>query len=179
MLSWGPGQIVIIYVPRACTKKNLESITPIFLVSGHILLVFVFWALFWPFLTPFMPTSELKVPIGTLNPSFIIWAENQTKKEPYISILFSSFNFSPLEVILWWKNAPNWPLLIVILHRDCKNQKTKNIRHFQIAIFRDGRSWKCKICFRFPKLLLLTHKMFFFQNYCFCYFRVCKILKTW
>ena len=39
MLSWGPGQIVIVHVPRACTKKNLESISPIFLVSGHILLV--------------------------------------------------------------------------------------------------------------------------------------------
>ena len=40
MLSWGPGQIVIVYVPRACTKKNLESISPIILVLGHIFLVF-------------------------------------------------------------------------------------------------------------------------------------------
>ena len=53
MLSWGPGQIVIIYVPRACNKKNLESISPIFLVSGHILLVFVFWALFLSVFDPF------------------------------------------------------------------------------------------------------------------------------
>ncbi len=40
MLSWGPGQIVIVYVPRACTKKNIESISPIILVLGLILLVF-------------------------------------------------------------------------------------------------------------------------------------------
>ncbi len=40
MLSWGPGQIVIVYVPRACAKKNLESILLIILVLGHILLVF-------------------------------------------------------------------------------------------------------------------------------------------
>ena len=36
----GPDQIVIVYVSRACTKKNLESISPIILVLGHILLVF-------------------------------------------------------------------------------------------------------------------------------------------
>ncbi len=40
MLSWGPGQIVIVYDPRACTKQNLESISPIILVMGHIFLVF-------------------------------------------------------------------------------------------------------------------------------------------
>ncbi len=40
MLSWGPGQIVIVYVPRACTKIDLERISPIILVLGHILLVF-------------------------------------------------------------------------------------------------------------------------------------------
>ena len=40
MLSWGPGQIVIVYVPRACTMKNLESISPIIVVLGHILLDF-------------------------------------------------------------------------------------------------------------------------------------------
>ena len=40
MLSWGPDQIVIVYVPRAFTKKNLESNPPIILVLGHILLVF-------------------------------------------------------------------------------------------------------------------------------------------
>ena len=40
MLSWGLGQIVIVYVPRAGTKQNLESISPIILVLGHILLVF-------------------------------------------------------------------------------------------------------------------------------------------
>ena len=40
MLSWRPGQIVIVYVLRACTKKNLESISPIIVVLGHILLVF-------------------------------------------------------------------------------------------------------------------------------------------
>ena len=40
MLSWGSDQIVNVYVPRACNKKNLKSIPPIILVLGHILLVF-------------------------------------------------------------------------------------------------------------------------------------------
>ena len=40
MLSRGPEQIVIAYVSRACTMKNLESISPIILVLGHVLLVF-------------------------------------------------------------------------------------------------------------------------------------------
>ena len=40
MLSWEPGQIVIVYVPTACTKQNLESISPIILVFGHIFLFF-------------------------------------------------------------------------------------------------------------------------------------------
>ncbi len=40
MLSQGSDQIVIVYVPRICAKKNLESISPIILVLGLILLVF-------------------------------------------------------------------------------------------------------------------------------------------
>ena len=40
MLSWGPDQIVIVYVPRASTKKNFESDPPIILVMGHIFLFF-------------------------------------------------------------------------------------------------------------------------------------------
>ncbi len=40
MLSWGPDQIVIVYVSRASDEKNLESILPIILVSGHIFLDF-------------------------------------------------------------------------------------------------------------------------------------------
>ena len=40
MLSRGPGQIFIVHVPRACSKKNFESILPIILVLRHILLVF-------------------------------------------------------------------------------------------------------------------------------------------
>ena len=40
MLRWGPDQNVIVYTPRACIKKNLESIPPIILVLRHILLVF-------------------------------------------------------------------------------------------------------------------------------------------
>ena len=40
VLSWGSDQNVIVYTPRACTKKNLESIPPIILVLGHIFLVF-------------------------------------------------------------------------------------------------------------------------------------------
>ena len=50
MLSWGSDQIVIVYVPRACTKKNLKSIPPMILVLGHIFLVFgVFFLRFWLF----------------------------------------------------------------------------------------------------------------------------------
>ena len=55
MLTWGPDLIVIVYVPRACAKKNLESISPIILVMGHIFLVFGHFepiqALFVPLLT--------------------------------------------------------------------------------------------------------------------------------
>ena len=40
MLSWGLGQIVIVHVPRACTKKKLDRVSPMILVFGHILLVF-------------------------------------------------------------------------------------------------------------------------------------------
>ena len=40
MLSWGLDQIVIVYDPRACTKKNLDSMPPTFLVLGRIFLVF-------------------------------------------------------------------------------------------------------------------------------------------
>ncbi len=40
MLSPGLGQMVIVNVPRAFINQNLESITPIILVLGHILLVF-------------------------------------------------------------------------------------------------------------------------------------------
>ena len=36
----GLDQIVIVYVPRAGTKKNLKSIPPIILVLRHIFLVF-------------------------------------------------------------------------------------------------------------------------------------------
>ena len=46
MLSWRPGQIVIVYVLRACTKKNLESISPIILVLGHVFLVFGVFGVF-------------------------------------------------------------------------------------------------------------------------------------
>ena len=40
MLSWGLDQIVIVYASRASLKKNLESISPLILVLGHIFLVF-------------------------------------------------------------------------------------------------------------------------------------------
>ena len=40
MLSWGPSQIVIVYVPIGFTKKNFESISPIILVLEHIFPVF-------------------------------------------------------------------------------------------------------------------------------------------
>ena len=52
MLSWGLGQIVIVYVPRASTKKNLESISPIILVLGRILLVFGHFELIQALLEP-------------------------------------------------------------------------------------------------------------------------------
>ena len=47
MLSWGLDQIVIVYVPRAFTKKNLKSIPPMILVMGHIFLVFGFFFFFF------------------------------------------------------------------------------------------------------------------------------------
>ena len=40
MLSWGSDQNVIVYTPRAYSKKNLESILLIILVLVHIFLVF-------------------------------------------------------------------------------------------------------------------------------------------
>ena len=40
MLGLGPDQIVIVNIPRAYSKKILESNPPIILVLGHILLVF-------------------------------------------------------------------------------------------------------------------------------------------
>ena len=44
--------IPIVYVPRACNKKNLESISPIILVLRHIFLVF---GHFEPIQAPFEP----------------------------------------------------------------------------------------------------------------------------
>ena len=52
MLDWGPDQIVIVYVPRARSKKNLESIPPIILVLGHIFLVFGHFEPIQAFLSP-------------------------------------------------------------------------------------------------------------------------------
>ena len=52
MLSWGPDQIVIVHVPKACPMKNLESIPPIILVLGHI---FLFFAHFGPIQDLFEP----------------------------------------------------------------------------------------------------------------------------
>ena len=46
MLSWGPDKIVIDYVPRTCSKNNLESISPVILVLGHIFLVFGYFGVF-------------------------------------------------------------------------------------------------------------------------------------
>ena len=46
MLCWGSDQIVIVNVPRAFTKKNLESIPPIILFLGRIFLVFGYFGLF-------------------------------------------------------------------------------------------------------------------------------------
>ena len=46
MLSQGSDQNVILYVPRACSKKNLESISPIILVLGHVFLVFGHFVVF-------------------------------------------------------------------------------------------------------------------------------------
>ena len=40
MLSWALDQIVVVYVPRASDKKNLESSLPIILVLRHIFLDF-------------------------------------------------------------------------------------------------------------------------------------------
>ena len=35
-LYWGTGHTVIVYVPTACTTKNLERILPIILVLGQV-----------------------------------------------------------------------------------------------------------------------------------------------
>ena len=40
MLNWGSDQNVIVYTPRACTKKNRGIISPLILVLGDISLVF-------------------------------------------------------------------------------------------------------------------------------------------
>ena len=40
VLVWMFWFYIIVYTPRACTKKNLESMPPIILVWGHIFLVF-------------------------------------------------------------------------------------------------------------------------------------------
>ena len=40
IISWGSDQTVIDYVPRACSKKNLEGIPPIIIVLGQIFLDF-------------------------------------------------------------------------------------------------------------------------------------------
>ena len=52
MLNWGPDQNVIVYTPRACTKKKLESIPPIILVLGNIFLVFGHFELIQALLQP-------------------------------------------------------------------------------------------------------------------------------
>ena len=65
MLSWGPGQIVIVYVPRACTKKNLESISPMILILGHIFLVFGQFVFFGSFLAIFDPLRYLILSFGS------------------------------------------------------------------------------------------------------------------
>ena len=63
MLSWGLDQIVIVYIPRACTKKNLESIPPMILVLRHIFLVFGVFLAFLAFFRLF------GVPWGPLEPT--------------------------------------------------------------------------------------------------------------
>ena len=57
MLSKGPDQIVIVYVPRASTKKNLESDPPMILVLGHIFLVFGYFESIQGVLDPPVPGS--------------------------------------------------------------------------------------------------------------------------
>ena len=52
MLVWGPDQIVIVYVLRACSKKNFESDPPMILVLGH---TFRFFGHFEPLQTLFEP----------------------------------------------------------------------------------------------------------------------------
>ena len=57
MLSWGSDQTVIVYVPRACIKKNLEWISLIILVLGPIFLDF---GHFEPHLALFEPPDTVQ-----------------------------------------------------------------------------------------------------------------------
>ena len=61
----GAGSIVIVYVPRACTKKNLESISPMILILGHIFLVFGQFGFFGSFLAIFNPLQYLTLSLGS------------------------------------------------------------------------------------------------------------------
>ncbi len=65
MLSWGPGQIVIVYVPRASTRKNFESISPIILVFGAYFSSFwSFWAHLAPFRLFWAPLSQAQAKLS-------------------------------------------------------------------------------------------------------------------
>ena len=50
--SWGSGHFVIVYVPKAQSKKRLERISCITLVFGEIYLVFGHFDLFHALLEP-------------------------------------------------------------------------------------------------------------------------------
>lgn len=69
-------------------------------------------------------------------------------------------------------------LIIVVLHGNQKNQKTKNVRTFLITILRYVRSWKCKICFHFRDSLLLTPQIFFSKITVYAILKIVKFKKN-
>ena len=75
MLSWRSDQIVIVYVPRAGTKKNFEKITVIMLVLGQL-------ALGAPLVAPlstYRPVVQLTIKLCAHMAQHVVLKEN-TKK---------------------------------------------------------------------------------------------------
>ena len=58
-LYWGTGHTVIVYIPTACTTKNLERIPPMNLVSGQVLFLGSQGAPWGPSKVPLSPFEAL------------------------------------------------------------------------------------------------------------------------
>ena len=93
---WGPhmdwySQFYVF--PRQPTKKKTLSVNFVHFFSFSPIVSF-FGSIFGRFWPPLEVQSLPKVPIWTLTPSFIIWAEDQPKSGPWLLILFRFFDFS-------------------------------------------------------------------------------------